>query len=139
MRGPEFKDDAYYIQSAENELKRLENNFNCNQDSRALDIGYLYFVFSHTTENDMRIYLKEISRILNKSGKLFFTTFIEDDVTNFTINPKDHHLTMSGPLHVVQYQKKYLFSIIKEYDFAIQDFSHKTEADGQSVLYLSKL
>jgi len=86
----------------------------------------------------MKIYLKEISRILNTTGKLFFTTFVKNNIPNFTINPKDHHLTISGPLHVVQYEKNYLFSILKDYGFTIQNFSHKTEADGQSAVYLKK-
>ena len=127
-----------YNERYNNDGVRLDRNFKFEIESDYFDIVYLYSVFSHTTENDMRIYLKEISRILHKTGKLFFTTFVEDEVVNFTINPKDHHLSMSGPLHVVQYEKKYLFSIIKEYDFAIQEFIHKAEADGQSALYLSK-
>ncbi|NVK42626.1 MAG: class I SAM-dependent methyltransferase [Oceanospirillaceae bacterium] len=213
--GPEFKDDNFYLMSAENEAKRLIENFHCTPKSRVLDLGcgqgrlpigiirllghinytgididrnsvnwckkhiekahpsfhfkyldlynerynrkgikidenfrfdiesksidiiYLFSVFSHTTENDMRSYLKEFLRILDNEGKVFFTTFVEDDVPNISINPENYKLQCTGPLHIVRYQKEYLFSILDEYGYSIQGFTHGTEADGQSGIYLS--
>ena len=95
-------------------------------------------MFSHTTEEDFKIYLKDFSRILTQNGKVFFTTFIEDGVPNISINPKNYRLKCRGPLHVVRYKKDYLFSILDELDYSILDFTHETEADGQSAVYLSK-
>jgi SAM-dependent methyltransferase len=37
--GPEFKDDDFYLKSAEGEANRLVNHFQCTQDSRVLDVG----------------------------------------------------------------------------------------------------
>jgi len=214
--GSEFKDDNYYLESAEKESNRLIDYFQCTQQSRILDIGcgqgrlpigilrvigeinyigidvdlksinwckqyieskhpsfkfkhlnlynerynkngnkidagfcfdvaentvdiiYLFSVFSHTTEEDMRAYLKDFSRILDKGGKMFFTTFVEDDVPNVSINPENYHLKCSGPLHIVRYNKDYLFSILDEYEYSILNFTHRTEADGQSAIYLCK-
>ena len=133
-----FRHLNIYNERYNNEGIKIDNNFKFELESEYFDIVYLYSVFSHTTENDMRIYLKEIARILNTTGKLFFTTFVENNIPNFTINPNDHRLTISGPLHVVQYEKNYLFSILKDYGFTVQNFSHKTEADGQSAIYLKK-
>jgi SAM-dependent methyltransferase len=133
-----FKHLNIHNERYNNEGVKIDNNFKFELESGSFDIVYLYSVFSHTTEHDMKIYLKEISRILNTTGKLFFTTFVENNIPNFTINPKDHRLTISGPLHVVQYEKNYLFSILKDYGFTVQNFSHKTEADGQSAIYLKK-
>ena len=214
--GSEFKDDNFYLESAEKEANRLNDYFQCRQQSRILDIGcgqgrlpigilrvigeinyigididrksiswckqyieskdpsfkfkhlniynerynkngvkidggfcfdvaensfdiiYLFSVFSHTTEEDMRAYLKDFSRILDKGGKIFFTTFVENDVPNVSINPENYHLKCSGPLHIVRYNKDYLFSILDEYEYSILNFTHRTEADGQSAIYLCK-
>jgi cyclopropane fatty-acyl-phospholipid synthase-like methyltransferase len=37
--GPEFKDDDFYLKSAEGEANRLINYFQCTQKSRLLDVG----------------------------------------------------------------------------------------------------
>ena len=212
--GKEFKDDMYYINSAENEAKKLIDSFQIKNDSVLLDIGcgqgrlpigllrtlghinyigldvdkysirwcnkylnskkefykfihldlynerynkdgakfdnsyrfditdssidliYLYSVFSHTSEEDMKIYLNEFSRILKKKGNIFFTTFVEENVPDFTVNPEDYYLGIRGPLHVVRYNKEYLFSIIDDLGFNISKFDHGNEANGQSGLYL---
>ena len=214
--GSEFKDDNYYLESAEKEANRLIDYFQCTQQSRILDVGcgqgrlpigifrvigdinyigidvdlksinwckqyielkhpffkfkhlniynerynnngikidggfcfdvvensvdiiYLYSVFSHTTEDDMIVYLKDFARILDRAGKIFFTTFIEDDVPNISINPENYHLKCSGPLHIVRYNKDYLFSILAEYGYSILNFTHRTETDGQSAICLCK-
>ena len=214
--GPEFKNDNFYLKSAEVEANRLINDFQCNQKSRVLDIGcgqgrlpigilrvigdinyigidvhrrsidwckryiekkhpsfkfkqikiynerynkngikidddfrfevnknsvdivYLYSIFSHTNEEDMRIYLKDFFRILNNRGKIFMTAFVEEDVSNISINPENYRLKCSGPLHIVRYNKDYLFSILDESGYSISNFIYGKETDGQSAISLSK-
>lgn len=214
--GPEFKDDSFYLESAEGEANRLVTHFQCTQESRVLDVGCgqgrlpigilrvigeinyigidvdkksidwckryieqdhpsfkfrhlnlynerynrsgikiddrfrfeiesesadivcLFSVFSHTTEEDMRIYLEEFSRILDKGGKVFFTTFVEEDVPDVSINPENYRLRCTGPLHIVRYNKDYLFSILDESGYSIVEFAHATEVDGQSAIYLGR-
>ena len=87
----------------------------------------------------MRIYLKEFLRILDKEGKIFFTTFVEPNVLEILINPDNYVLKKySGPLHVVRYNKSYLFSIFDELGYSIEDFTHATETNGQSTIYLTR-
>jgi SAM-dependent methyltransferase len=214
--GPEFKDDRYYLASAEAEARRLVEHFGCTRDSRVLDIGcgqgrlpigllrvvgaldylgidvdegsvdwcrrhirqahpsfrfqhldlhnerynpggvrlderfrfdaadasrdivYLYSVFSHTTEQDACAYLRDFRRVLADGGGVFFTTFVETGVPDFEVNPSGYRLRCSGPLHVVRYERDYLFGIVDELGYELADFSHATEADGQSALYLRK-
>lgn len=214
--GPEFKDDKFYLKSAEAEARRLIDHFQCSKKSRVLDVGcgqgrlpngilrvigeidytgmdvdkksidwcksfieqnhssfkfrhldmfnerynihgikiddsfhfdigaksvdviYLYSVFSHTTEKDMRVYLKEFTRILDEGSGIFFTAFVEEDVPDFSINPENYRLKCVGPLHIVRYRKEYLFSILDELGYSIIKFTHGTEADGQSAIYLRK-
>mgnify|MGYP006281266909 FL=1 len=212
--GAEFKDNSFYLQSAEREAQRLVQSFGCNADSHVLDIGcgqgrlpiglirvlgtchytgldvdwdsihwcrkyihhkhpsfrfkhinvqneryhkngeplnrkfkfhvrdnaldiiYLYSVFSHMYENNMRIYLKDFARILKPGGHLFFTTFVEENVPNFTNNPDDYgYDKYSSSLHVVRYEKNYLFSILQEKGFSVDKFEHRAEANGQSAIY----
>jgi predicted SAM-dependent methyltransferase len=104
----------------------------------SVDIVYAYSVFSHTIEEDMRAYVKDFSRILADDGKLFFTTFVEEDVPNVSINPRDYRMKCEGPLHIVKYRKDYLFSIINESGYSMMSFTEGTEADGQSAIYLCK-
>ena len=104
--------------------------------AKRFDIIYLCSVFTHMTEEDMRIYLRDFSRILKKQGKIFFTAFVEDDVPDISINPENYCMKCSGALHIVRYRKDYLFNIIKEYGYSITDFSYGTEGDGQSAIYL---
>jgi len=215
--GPEFRQDSFYLQSAEAEARRLVTQLSCDRDTRILDIGcgqgrlpigilrvigelsyigidvdrrsiewcrkhierkhpsfqfrlidvvnerynrkgavlerefrfglpnksidiiYLYSVFSHMREEHMRIYLSDFMRILADTGRVFFTTFVEEGVPEVSINPDNYVLDRySGPLHVVRYEKDYLFSILDGTGFAVGNFSHRTEADGQSAIYLSK-
>lgn len=215
--GAKFRDDSYYLQSAENEARRLVENFSCNSSSRVLDIGcgqgrlaiglariigelpyigldvdewsirwcqkhihsshpsytferinvfnerynrlaaaqpdtfrfglknesvdlaYLYSVFSHMEERDMRAYLSEIHRMLTENGNLFFTTFVEENVEDFSINPPGYIFQKnSGALHVVRFRKNYLLEIVESAGFEIIGFSHGTEADEQSAIYAKK-
>jgi SAM-dependent methyltransferase len=216
--GPKFKDDQFYVRSAENEAQRLVTHFGCNRASRILDVGcgqgrlaigllrvigelpylgldvdrrsiqwcrqhitrahpsyrfnhlnianerynpsgvelrsgfrfdldassidiiYLYSVFSHTSEQDMCVYLSEFARILAQDGRVFFTTWVEENVPDFAANPPNYVFNhCSGPLHVVRYERRYLFALLHRYGFAVDDFTHRTEADSQSALYLHKL
>jgi SAM-dependent methyltransferase len=214
--GPEFKDDGFYLRSAEREAQRLVDHFQCTPNTRVADIGcgqgrlaigllrvfgharytgldihrpsigwcrrhieprcpscrflhldvynerynekgrrlepgfrfeledasadiiYLYSVFSHTTEEDMTAYLREFARILASGGGVFFTTFVEEDVPNVSINPPGYRLAISGPLHVVRYDRKHLFSIIERSGFTVAEYSYATETDGQSGIYLTQ-
>jgi hypothetical protein len=69
---------------------------------------------------------------------LFFTTFVEEHVPDFSINPDGYRLKCSGPLHIVRYDKDHLFRICAEYGYSISSFTHQTESDGQSAIYLAK-
>ena len=108
------------------------------QFNKKFDIIYLCSVFTHMTEEDMRIYLRDFPQMLKKEGRIFFTVFVEDDVPNITINPDNYKIKCSGALHIVRYNKDYLFNIINEYDYKITDFSYGTEGDGQSAIYLKE-
>jgi SAM-dependent methyltransferase len=215
---PEFKDDAFYLESAESEANRLATHFGCGRHTRVLDIGcgqgrlatgiirvigdidyigidvdkesidwcrryierhhksfhfhrldvanerynprgvplsdgfqfklaptsvdivYLYAVFSNMTEHDMRIYLKDCARILADGRDVFFTAYVEDDVPDISINPDGYiYESCVGPLHVVRYNRLHLFTILSELGYRVEKFTHRSEADGQSAIYLRRV
>ena len=118
---------------------QLNEDFKFDFAEDSFDIIYLYSVFSHMHEKEMRIYLTDFSRMLKPGGKVFFTTFVEENVPDVTVNPADYVFKKcSGALHVVRYEKNYLFSVLKDQGFSIDNFSHRTEADNQSAIYLTK-
>lgn len=118
--------------------KKIDKDFRFELKNNSTDIIYLFSVFSHTTEEDMKVYLKDFFRILGVNGRVFFTGFIEENVPNITINPENYKLKCSGPLHIVRYNKTYLFSLIDEIGYSILNFSYGSEVDGQSAIYLCK-
>ena len=127
-----------YNERYNNKGKKFGREFLFDMPSKSVDVVYLFSVFSHTTEEDMRTYLRDFKRILKDGGGVFFTTFVEEGVPDFEINPPNYKLDCDGPLHVVRYEKSYLMSILGEYGYEIQKFSHSTEVDGQSGIYLRK-
>jgi SAM-dependent methyltransferase len=136
--GLRFEHLNLYNERYNNAGIRIDDAFRFALQSKSCDIVYLFSVFSHTTESDMRVYLKEFLRILDDAGKVFFTTFVEENVPNVSVNPANYRLKCSGPLHVVRYNKDYLFSLLDDCGYFILDFTHATETDGQSAIYLSK-
>ena len=117
----------------------LNQDFKFDVPDHSVDIIYLFSVFSHMNEADMRIYLADFRRILTDGGNVFFTTFVEENVPKFSINPENYIFEKcSGPLHIVRYEKYHLFSILEESGFVLENFTHRTEVDQQSALYLKK-
>ncbi|MDA1209169.1 MAG: class I SAM-dependent methyltransferase [bacterium] len=102
------------------------------------DIIYLYSVFSHMELEDCVLYLKEFKRVLKPGGKVFLTTFIEENVPKFEVNPKDYRTDWKGALHCVRFDKMFFKQLISQYGFQIDAFHYAKETDGQSGVYLSK-
>jgi cyclopropane fatty-acyl-phospholipid synthase-like methyltransferase len=102
------------------------------------DIIYLFSVFTHLIKNDIRMYLGDFREILNQDGRIFLTAYVERNVDDVEINPKNYLMEWKGPLHCVRYEKSYFESIIKEYGFIIERFDYRKEEDWQSSYYLRK-
>lgn len=119
----------------------MDKDFSFPLDNEEFDIIYLFSVFTHMVTGDIKIYLREIKRLLAPSGKLFLTAFIENDVSNITINPKDYYKKLGlkrwkGKLHCVLYDRDFFKSMLIENGFKI-DHSEKTKEWGQEGIYIS--
>jgi ubiquinone/menaquinone biosynthesis C-methylase UbiE len=103
---------------------------------KEFDIIYLYSVFSHMTELDVEVYLKEFHRLLAPSGRLFVTAFIEEGVPDVSINPDNYKTDWNNePLHCVRYSRSFFNSLLEGSNFSVERFDHATETDGQSAIY----
>ncbi len=101
------------------------------------DIIYLYSVFSHLLEKDIRFYLNEFKSLLLPEGNIFLTAFIKDNVPPISINPENYIRNWQGPLHCVRYNKEKLFLLFEEFGFQIDKVEYEKETDNQSGIYLS--
>jgi ubiquinone/menaquinone biosynthesis C-methylase UbiE len=116
----------------------LNNGFNFPVSDNSIDIIYLFSVFSHMTKEDVIIYLQEFIRMIKSDGKIFFTAFVENDVPEYSINPDGYIFKhCSGPLHIVRFEKDYLFSLLGNVGFQVDMFTHRSEIDSQSGIYCS--
>jgi SAM-dependent methyltransferase len=105
-------------------------------EDASFDIVYLYSVFSHMLENDVRTYVREFRRVLAPGGKVFLTAFVEDDVPPVMENPPDYLRPWSGPLHCVRYERAFFEGLAADAGLHVERFVHGEETDGQSAVYL---
>jgi SAM-dependent methyltransferase len=113
----------------------LDSNFKFPFGGDDFNIIYLYSVFSHMEEKDMCVYLHDFRRVIKKDGFLFFTTFVERNVPDFTINPDNYRLNWgNGPLHCVRYDFDYLTKLLERYGFEISTFLYESDTNGQSAI-----
>lgn len=118
---------------------KLSPGFRLPIADAAIDIIYLYSVFSHMTPEDLTVYLGEFQRILAPAGRVFFTAFVEDEVPDVTVNPGGYARgRWLGPLHCVRYSRRYFEGLLSTYGFRIEHVEHGAETDGQSAFYLRR-
>jgi len=104
----------------------------------AFNIIYLYSVFSHMDLDDVKLYTKEFHRLLASSGKIFLTAFLEDNVEEVAVNPKDYRMNWSGDLHCVRYGRAFFEELLSKNGYKVDHFVYGKETEGQSALYISK-
>lgn len=118
------------------EGKLIDDEFRFPFNVGRFDIIYLFSVFTHMIANDIKIYLAEFQRLLSPFGKIFLTAFIEKDVLDMTINPKDYQgKRWRGSLHCVLYDKDFFSSMLDENGFKIDDIK---EIDGHKGIQISR-
>lgn len=117
----------------------IDLKFKLPLDDKSFDIVYLYSVFSHMLQSDVKHYLREINRILVSAGKVFFTAFAEPNVPPETVNPSGYqNIEWKDALHCVRYNQNFLLALVEENGFIVDEFKHGEETEGQSAFYLSK-
>jgi SAM-dependent methyltransferase len=109
-------------------------------DDHSADIIYLYSVFSHLKQDDVRAYLHEFRRILSPHGTVFLSAFVETGVPCESENPQDYRGgNWAGPLHCVRFEAEFFQLMLRDYGFKIIREEHGTETDGQSAFYIKRI
>ncbi|KAG8467829.1 hypothetical protein KFE25_006881 [Diacronema lutheri] len=112
--------------------------FRFDVPDRSVDLIYAYSVFSHMELKQIEVYLAEFKRVLKQSGTIFLTTFIEDGLDQpFEVNPRGYAVPISGPLHVVRFDRRFWAKTVANAGLRIRELEHGVEANGQSGNYLS--
>lgn len=114
----------------------IEPSFRLPFDDGEFHVVHAYSVFSHLPEVDTRTYLGELHRVVDPSGGVFLTAFLEEGVPDVTVNPEGYRKTWSGPLHCVRYRMGFFEELALESGFHVSRLEYGTETDGQSALYL---
>lgn len=116
---------------------RIDESFKFSIEDGSIDLIYVFGVFTNMDEHTIKIYLNDFKRMLAPGGRVFLTAFVEENVPDVSVNPKGYLFEeYHGPLHVVRFEKNYIFSLISRAGLVIDEFNYGTEYDGQSVFYL---
>lgn len=102
----------------------------------SFDLVYLYSVFSHLTEPDVRQYLREFRRLLTAGGVVFLTAFLEEGVPSVSINPAGYRRDWQGALHCVRYERSHFEGLVTAAGLRTVRFEYGGETDGQSAVSL---
>ena len=87
---------------------------------------------------DVQTYLAEFNRLLKPDGTVFLTTFVEENVPDFEVNPQDYRTDWKGALHCVRFEKSFFQKLVEENGLMIDRFDYEKDTDGQSGVYLKK-
>ncbi len=105
----------------------------------SFDVAFLYSVFSHMREPDVRAYLDLIARALRPGGLCFVVMFTDSDVPPVTENPTDFTpLNWRGPLHCVRYEISHWRAMVEEAGLTVLRQIPDFNRDGQTAFYLGK-
>jgi cyclopropane fatty-acyl-phospholipid synthase-like methyltransferase len=118
----------------------LNNDFRFQYDSDYFDLVYATGVIPNYVDFEVRILLKDFNRMLKNGGRVFLTSFTEENVPFMEENPANYLIEKyTYPRQIVRYEKNYFEKLISEQGFKVDSFEHRTEIDFQSGYYLSKI
>lgn len=103
----------------------------------SFDIIYLYSVFSHLVEADVRLYLDLIATLLRPGGVCFTTMFVADGVPPVMENPAGFGpFKWSGPLHCVLYERGHWHAMLESANLKIVRQLPHVNIDQQTGYFL---
>jgi ubiquinone/menaquinone biosynthesis C-methylase UbiE len=117
----------------------LSDNFRFGYESNYFDLIYATGVLPNYIDSEIKWILKDFNRMLKTGGRVFITSFVEENVPDMEENPENYLMTFTYPRQIVRYEKGYFDRILMEQGFRIDSFEHRTEIDFQSAYYLTKI
>lgn len=103
------------------------------------DVIFLFSVFTHMMTEDVKLYLKELHRVLHPSGKVFLTANLADGVPDVTENPEGYRGRQKYimRLETVLYNREFFERLLDASGFHLEGYD-TTVKKGQSCLIVSK-
>ena len=90
--------------------------------AESFDLIWLFSVFTHLDPTDAQVMLQILRRHIRPKGKLFFSAFIDDNLTGFEDRVKD------APLFKAYYGRAYIQSLIEQTGWVVEGFFDKDES-----------
>lgn len=117
----------------------LNENFRFRYDSNYFDLVYATGVLPNYLDYEIRILMNDFNRMLKIGGRVFITSFVEENVPDMEENPDNYLMVFTYPRQIVRYEKNFFEKLLTEAGFRIDSFEHRTEIDFQSAYYLTKV
>lgn len=116
----------------------LDSDFKYPLTDNHFDLVYLNSILPNNIDTEIRLLAREFYRMLRPGGKLFLTTFIEENVPQMTENPTNYVMECTYPRQVVRYEKGYFLEMFTSIGFELFKYEQSTEIDFQSAVYFIK-
>ena len=131
--------DLKHVMYNPNGIIELNENFRFQYESEYFDLIYATGVIPNYLDYEVRFLLKDFNRMLKMGGRVFLTSFTEENVPDMEENP-EHYLIeeYTYPRQIVRFEKKFFERILNDEGFKVDLFEHRTEIDNQSAYYLTK-
>jgi cyclopropane fatty-acyl-phospholipid synthase-like methyltransferase len=118
----------------------LNNDFRFQYESDFFDLIYATGVIPNYLDYEVRILLKDFNRMLKTGGRLFLTSFSEENVPDMEENPENYLIAeYTYPRQIVRFEKNFFEKMLNEQGFKVDLFEHRKEIDYQSGYYLTKI
>ncbi len=139
----DIKNDRYNP-AGKIDARNIKLNFNDSE----FEFCSLFSVFTHMFEDEIKNYLKEIYRIIKKDGFAIVTFFLlnkkrMNKVVNsdsgltmkYALNEYTRYYNKKDKLHAISYDENFVFSLIKNQGFSIEDCIYGHWAGGNNIHY----
>lgn len=130
--------DLKHIMFNQNGAIELDENFRYPLSGNHFDIVYLNSILPNNIDTEIKLLAKEFYRLLKPGGKLFLTTFIEENVPPMTENPENYVMECTYPRQIVRYEKNFFIKMFTDVGFKLTRYDQGTEIDSQSAVYFVK-
>lgn len=131
--------DLKHVMYNPNGTIEMNENFRFQYESGYFDLVYATGVIPNYIDSEVQILLKDFNRLLRIGGRVFLTSFVEENVPDMEENPDNYLMTFTYPRQIVRYEKHFFNQLIEAQGFRIDSFEHRTEIDFQSAYYLTKI
>jgi SAM-dependent methyltransferase len=132
--------DLRHVMYNPNGTVELNDAFRFQYDNEYFDLIYATGVIPNYIASEVRILLKDFNRMLKPGGRVFLTSFSEENVPDQEENPGNYLIKeYTYPRQIVRFEKNFFEKLLADQGFRIDSFEHQAEVEFQSAYYLTKV